>query len=279
MKFTCAKTILSEAISVCSHAVSSKSGESVIEGILFRCGEDVRMTGYNYKVGITKAIDADVSRRGQAVINARVLGDIVRKLVGETVTIDVDERPSVTITCGAAKFNIMAMSASDYPTLPDVEKYCGINFTNSSLKSIINQTIFAVSDNENKSTHTGALFELQENQLTVVGVDGYRMAVRQESVITTLPEARFIVPGDALKELSRILPDNDEPCCVFTTKKFALFEFDTLPWYPVCLKAILSIIKPLYPQISPSLCALISQNLSLPLKEFRLLFPSVLRLP
>ncbi len=228
MKFTCAKTILSEAISVCSHAVSSKSGDSVIEGILIRCGEDVRLTGYNYKIGITKSIDANIARRGQAVINARVLGDIVRKLAGETVTIDVDERPAVTITCGAAKFNIMAMNAADYPSLPEVEKYCGINFTNTSLKSIINQTIFAVSDNENKPTHTGALFELQENQLTVVGVDGYRMAVRNESVITTLPEARFIVPGDALKELSRILPDNEEPCCVFTTKKFALFEFDTV---------------------------------------------------
>ena len=216
MKFSCAKTLLSDAISVVSHAVSPKAGDSIIEGILIKCGSDVRLTGYNYKIGITKTIDATVYSRGVCVINGRILGDIVRKSAGETITIEVDDRPSATITCGASVFNIMAMPAIDFPQLPEVEKGSGISFTNTSLRNLINQTVFAVSDNENKPTHTGALFELNETMLTVVGVDGYRMAVRHEPVITTLPDARFIVPGDALKEISRILPDNDEMCCILS---------------------------------------------------------------
>ena len=251
MKFSCAKALLSDAISVVSHAVSPKAGDSIIEGILIKCGSDVRLTGYNYKIGITKTIDATVYSRGVCVINGRILGDIVRKSAGETITIEVDDRPSATITCGASVFNIMAMPAIDFPQLPEVEKGSGISFTNTSLRNLINQTVFAVSDNENKPTHTGALFELEETMLTVVGVDGYRMAVRHEPVITTLSEARFIVPGDALKEISRILPDNDEMCCIFTNKKFSLFEFDTVTVVTRLLEGDFINYKAAVPQSQP----------------------------
>ena len=228
MKFTCAKTELYEAISVCSHAVSPKNGDSIIECILIRCGAGVTLTGYNYKIGIVKSLNATIQKQGNVVINGRVFGDIIRRLAGEIVTIEVDERPSMTITCGGSRFNIICLPADEFPELPEVEQSAAIDFTNRTLKELINQTVFAVSENENKPTHTGALFELENNMLTVVGVDGYRMAIRHQPVITALQSARFIVPGYALKEISRILPDDDEPCCIFGTRKFAQFEFDSV---------------------------------------------------
>ena len=226
MKFSCAKTELSEAIAVCSHAASSKSTDPILEGLLFNVDERVRITGYNLKLGISKTIDASVYKTGAFVLNARVLGDIVRKMAGDTITFTINEMPNAEISCGAAKFTIMAQPADEYPVIPEVEKDCGISLKNPLLKQMIDQTVFAVSTNENKPTHTGVLFEVENGELTMCAVDGYRLAVRSEKVATlNAEEFRFIVPGESLREISRILPDDENDCVIYTTRKFALYEF------------------------------------------------------
>lgn len=227
MRFSCDKSVLGDAVSVCAHAVSTKSSTQILEGLLIVAGEQVTMAGYNYKIGIKKAFDASVYQQGSVVINARLLSDIIRKMPDEIIEISCDDKLMVTIKCRSSQFNIVGSPAGEYPDLPEISKTSGISIANSMLKTMISGTVFAVSDNENKPIHTGSLFEVAENSLTVISVDGYRLAVRKEAVAALSQDPfKFVVPGESLKEISRILPDSDEACTIYPDRKQALFEFD-----------------------------------------------------
>ena len=166
MHFSCEKTVLNDAISVCIHAVASKSSVPALEGILITAKSNVSMCGYNFKTAIQKNFDADISEPGAAVINARILSDIVRKLPDDVIEIAIDEKLMTTIKCGASEFNIMATPAEEYPDLPDVDSEVGVRVRNSILRDMISRTSFAISDNENKPIHTGSLFEVEDERLT-----------------------------------------------------------------------------------------------------------------
>lgn len=226
MRFSCEKTLLNDAISVCIHAVSSKSSIAALEGLLITAQNDVRLCGYNFKTAIQRRFDADVAEPGVAVLSARVLSDIVRKLPDDSIEISVDERLMATIKCGASEFNIMATPASEYPDLPDVDTDAGVKVKNSALRELISRTSFAISDNENKPIHTGSLFEVENDRLSIVSVDGYRLAVRRAQCENLRrSDFHFVVPGDTLRELSRILPEDDEMTVICPERKHALFEF------------------------------------------------------
>lgn len=226
MRFSCEKETLNEAIAVCIHAVSSKTTSPVMEGLLIKAESDVTMCGFNYKTGIQRTFAASVYETGAAVLSARILQDIVRKLPDDIVEIIVDERLMATIKCAASEFNIIASDAQEFPEMPAVTKEGGLSVPNLTLKEMIGGTIFAVCENENKPIITGSLFETEGNILRLVSVDGYRLAVRQ----TKLEEApardfSFVVPGETLKEIYRILPDDEEICIISPQRKQALFEF------------------------------------------------------
>lgn len=228
MKFSCEKSILADAISVCIHAVSTKSTITVLEGLLITADADILLCGYNFKTGIRKRFNADISKSGSIVLNAKIFSDIVRKLSDDFVEISVDDHFMTTIKCGMSEFNIVGAAPQEFPELPSIEKLNGITLGCKTLCSMIENTVFAVSDNENKPIHTGSLFEISENTLAVVSVDGYRLALARETIKTDAEEnAAFVVPGETLKEISRILPDNDEKTVtIYPDKKHALFEFE-----------------------------------------------------
>lgn len=227
MRFSCEKSILNDAISVCIHAVASKSSIPALEGLLITADTAVSMCGYNFKTAIQKNFDADITERGSAVINARIFSDIIRKLPDDIIEISVDDRLMTTIKCGVSEFNIMSTSAEEYPDLPSVDSDAGVRISNSMLRDMILRTSFAISDNENKPIHTGSLFEVEDEQLTIVSVDGYRLAIRKAECQNLRHSGfHFVVPGDTLRELSRILPEDDEPTTICPEQKHALFQFD-----------------------------------------------------
>ena len=227
MKFTCEKNTLQDAVSVCLHAVAAKSSIAVLEGILVMAGDDtITLSGYNFKTGIRKSVPGTVHQCGTVVLNSKVFYDIVRKIPGDVLEVEVDDKMICTIRSGAAVFHLIASGAQEFPELPEVNRRRGISLPANALRSMIDDTVFAVSDNENKPIHTGSLFEVGEGTLSVVSVDGYRLAVRREPILN-LSEGgfKFVVPGETLKELSRILPDSDEAVSIYPERKHALFEF------------------------------------------------------
>ena len=224
MKFTCEKTQLVSAISVSSRTVAQKSAISGLEGILVRAGVKVMLTGYNLETGITVSVDADIQETGACVMPARLFFDIVRKLPDDTVSIQVDESFKVSIKGGISSFTITALSADDYPELPDVDSEKGIRVPQNELKAMISGTIFAVSENQARPIHTGVLFEVDNDSITSVAVDGYRLALRrylpEESLERTL---KFVAPAAALKEVEKILGDTDDPATFYPGSKHILF--------------------------------------------------------
>lgn len=224
MKFTCEKNQLVSAISVASRTVAQKSAIAGLEGILVRAGVKVMLTGYNLETGITVSVDAEIQETGSCIMPARLFFDIIRKLPDDTVSIQVDENFKVSIKGGISSFTITALSADDYPELPDVDSEKGIRVPQSELKAMISGTIFAVSENQARPIHTGVLFEVDNTSITSVAVDGYRLALRrylpEESLERTL---KFVAPAAALKEVEKILGDTDEIATFYPGSKHILF--------------------------------------------------------
>lgn len=225
MKFSCEKALLQAAISTTSRAVSPKSSIPALEGILLEAGSDLRLTGYNLETGIRTIVPADIREEGTLVLGARLFGEIVRKLPDDIVTFQ-SENYMVNIKCGMSEFNILGTDPEEFPELPTVEYQNSLILPQSRLKAMISQTLFAVSDNESRPIHTGSLFEVDGNGLTIVSVDGYRLALRHKSIDKKegAETFSFVVPGAALSEVEKICSDVDEPASVTQGARHVMFK-------------------------------------------------------
>lgn len=225
MKFSCEKALLQAAISTTSRAVSPKSSIPALEGILLEAGNDLRLTGYNLETGIRTIVPADTREEGTLVLGARLFGEIVRKLPDDIVTFQ-SENYMVNIKCGMSEFNILGTDPEEFPELPTVEYQNSLILPQSRLKAMISQTLFAVSDNESRPIHTGSLFEVDSNGLTIVSVDGYRLALRHEAIDKKegAETFSFVVPGAALSEVEKICSDVDEPASVTQGARHVMFK-------------------------------------------------------
>ena len=225
MKFSCEKALLQAAISTTSRAVSPKSSIPALEGILLEAGSDLRLTGYNLETGIRTIVPADIREEGTLVLGARLFGEIIRKLPDDIVTFQA-ENYMVNIKCGMSEFNILGTDPEEFPELPTVEYQNSLILPQSKLKAMISQTLFAVSDNESRPIHTGSLFEVDGNGLTIVSVDGYRLALRHEAIDKKegAETFSFVVPGAALSEVEKICSDVDEPASVTQGARHVMFK-------------------------------------------------------
>ena len=225
MKFSCEKALLQAAISTTSRAVSPKSSIPALEGILLEAGNDLRLTGYNLETGIRTIVPADIREEGTLVLGARLFGEIVRKLPDDIATLQ-SENYMVNIKCGMSEFNILGTDPEEFPELPTVEYQNSLILPQSRLKAMISQTLFAVSDNESRPIHTGSLFEVDSNGLTIVSVDGYRLALRHEAIDKKegAETFSFVVPGAALSEVEKICSDVDEPASVTQGARHVMFK-------------------------------------------------------
>lgn len=235
MKFTCEKNALVSAISVASRTVAQKSTIPALEGIYIRAGVKLTLSGYNLETGITISVDAEIQQTGACIMPSRLFFDIIRKLPGDTVSISVDEKFKVSIRGGISSFSITAMSSEDYPELPEVESDKGISLPQNELKAMIGGTSFAVSENQARPIHTGCLFEVEDSSITVVAVDGYRLALRrwksEEPIGRTL---KFVVPAAALKEAEKSSAIRTKPAHSSSAASISSSPSARQRWSAVC---------------------------------------------
>ena len=226
MKFSCEKILLQNAISTAGRAVAAKSSISALEGLLLVAQNGkLTVSGYNMQIGIRTRLDAEIVEEGALVLNSRLFGDIIRRMPDDVITFTSDEKMLVHLSCGDAGFDIMALSASDFPDLPEVEEKYGVSLPEKTLKEMIQQTSFAVSTNEARPVHMGSLFEISDAGLTVVSVDGFRLAMRKEPLERIEGGAfSFVAPGTALNEVEKICSDMDTFVTVTLGERHILFE-------------------------------------------------------
>lgn len=225
MRFTCEKNMLLQGLNIASRTVAMKSTLSVIEGILCKAGVGLTLTGYNMETAITYDIDAEVVEPGSCILPARLFGDIIRRVPEGSVTVVVDENYKVSIRAGYASFTISAENAEDYPELPDVNDGRAVKIPQNRLKELISGTIFAVAENQARPIHNGVRFEVTNDSVTAVAVDGFRLARRTYHPETPLGrEMGYVVHSQSLKELEKILADTEEEVSFVLGTKHILYQ-------------------------------------------------------
>ncbi len=228
MKLVCSKAALLSGVQIVSKAVPNKTTMSILECILVDASRGViTLTANDMELGIETTIEGEIIEKGIIALDAKIFLDIVRKLPDNDITIDTDSNYKTTITCEKAKFTIIGKSGDDFSYLPAVEKEESISISQFTLKEVVRQTIFSISDNDNNKMMTGELFDIKGNELKVVSLDGHRISIRKIELKNEYSPRKVVVPGKTLSEISKILAgDADKDVNIFFTSKHIVFEFD-----------------------------------------------------
>ncbi len=228
MRILCEQEVLSEAIGIVSRAVSSRSNLPVLEGIYIKATEDgkITLTGNDMEIGIEAVAEAEVMQPGEVVINAKMINGIIRSLAPGKVSIEANEKNQTLIKSGGAKFEIAGISAEEFPDLPIVDAEYSISIPSNILKDMIAKTGFAVAVSDNNPILTGCLLEIAHSGLTMVALDGYRLAMCKTAMENDFEEKAMIIPQKSLSELARIISDTEEEVKITATSRNAIFMFD-----------------------------------------------------
>lgn len=228
MKLICSKASLLKGVSIVSKAVPSRTTMPILNCILIDASaNEIKLTANDMELGIETVIEGEIVERGIIALDAKFFSEIVRKLPDNDVVIESDDTFQTTITCEKAKFNIVGKSGEDFSYLPYIEKNESISISKFTLKDVVRQTIFSIADNDTNKLMTGELFEINENRLRVVSLDGHRISIRNIELKESYSPLKVVVPGKTLQEISKILTGEAEDMVdIFFADNHILFEFD-----------------------------------------------------
>ncbi len=228
MKIICSKSNLVKGVNIVSKAVPSKTTMPILECILIDATTyNIKFTANDMELGIETVVEGDIVKKGVVAIDAKIFSEIVRKLPDNEVVIEVDDNLQTTITCEKANFSISSKKGDDFSYLPYVEKKETITLSQFTLKEIIRQTIFSIADNESNKLMTGELFQIENNMLKVVSLDGHRISIRKTELVNNYNPIKVVVPGKTLMEVSKILSGEiDKEVIISFTNNHIVFEFD-----------------------------------------------------
>lgn len=228
MKIVCTKTNLSKSVNISLKAVPSKTTMPILECILIDATTNqIKLTSNDMELGIETIVEGTILEKGMIALDAKIFSEIIRKLPDNEVTIVTDSNYNATITCEKAKFNIPGKSGEDFAYLPAIEREESLNISQYTLKEMIRQTIFSIAVNENNKLMTGELFEIKDNFLKIVSLDGHRISIRKMELKRSYSDRKVIVPGKTLNEISKILSGEvDDQVSIFFASNHIIFEFD-----------------------------------------------------
>ena len=236
MKLTCNRPELLAALLGISKAVSPKSTIPALEGILFKCSAyNLTLTAYDLELSITTVISADIEDPMDLVLNAKLLIEMIRKMESDIVTIQVGSDLRTTVRGGTARFVILGIPADDFPELTYPEEENRLSIPCGVLKAMIDKTLYAVATNDQKPVHTGTKFVIDGQSLTLVSVDGYRLAMSFRDDQSFNVFMSFVVPARTLAELSRLIGDREENVELSTARRYAVFQ---IPGYTIMTRLL-----------------------------------------
>ena len=227
MKIVCYKENILKAINSVVKGVASKTTMPILEGILIQTNDnEIKLTTYDLEIGIEYVMKCEVEEQGSTVVNAIMFSEIIRKLPDTEIHITLNDKNLLEIECEGSLYKLATMNPEEFPELPKIEVENSIEIDQTLLKNMIRKTIFAVSNEESRPIFTGCLFEIENNKLTVVAVDGFRLALRSIFLNKQSNNFKAVIPGKTLNEVNKILLDSFEPVKIGVSKNQALFEMD-----------------------------------------------------
>ena len=227
MKLVCYKDVILKAINSVVKAVASKTTMPILEGILIQTNDnEIKLTTFDLEIGIEYIMECNVIEQGSTVVNAIMFSEIIRKLPDTEIHISLDEKNLLVIECEGSLYKLATMNPEEFPELPKINVENSIQIEQNVLKNMIRKTIFAVSTEENRPIFTGCLFEVVNNKLNVVAVDGFRLAWRSSFLNVQANDFSAVIPGKTLNEVNKIILDSFEPIKIGISKNQALFEME-----------------------------------------------------
>ncbi|MBP3255443.1 MAG: DNA polymerase III subunit beta [Clostridia bacterium] len=227
MKIVCEKEKILKAINSVTKAVATKTTMPILEGILIQTNDkEVKFTTYDLEIGIEYIIDANVEEQGSTVVNAIMFSEIIRKLPDTDIKISINEKNLLVIECEGSLYKLATMNPDEFPELPKINVENSVEIEQNTLKEMIRKTIFAVSAEENRPIFTGCLFEIKNNKLNVVAVDGFRLAWKSKFLQSSVNDFSAVIPGRTLNEVNKIILDSFDMVKIGVAKNQALFEME-----------------------------------------------------
>ena len=225
---------LQDSLSVVTRAIPIRPPQKIYEGVLIQSNDNnqVIITCSDSNLTIRSSINADVENSGAVVLPGRFFSELIRKMPLSEISLSSKEDNKVQIKCMSSNSSIMGMNAFEFPEMGKMNKVVQFEIPQKQLKEMINKTSFALSTDENKPVFTGSLMELSNNEIRLVALDGFRIAIQIYPMEINIPEGndlyKVIVPGKMIQELGRILQDNDHPCIITINNKSIKVEFDNI---------------------------------------------------
>ena len=199
MRIQCQSNEMSAALSIVTRALSARAVSPIYEGVLLTtCAEGLRLTCTDLAIGIETYVDAQVQQEGGIVLPGRLFTEIVRKLPEGMIDLSVDDRNVATIRCAGSRMNLAGMDTDEFPALAEVEDGCELKVSQKALRDMVQRTSFAIATDETRIILTGCLLETEGNELYVVALDGFQLALRKLAFEEELPKLSAVVPGKAL---------------------------------------------------------------------------------
>ena len=212
MRFHCQVSDLITGLSVASRALATRSTLQVLEGILLEtCTEGLRLTCTDMALGIETVVSAEIDEEGRAVLPGRLFVEIVRKLPGGMVEITTNDKFSAVIRCQHSRTTLAGMNPVEYPELPEVVDGNAVSVKQNELRNIIEKTCFAIATDESRPVLTGCLMEIEPEEIRLVALDGFRLALRRLMVSQDVEPMQAVIPGKVLSDLAKILSNEDSP--------------------------------------------------------------------
>ena len=226
MRFTIDQKELLKSLSIVGKGVSSKTTLPVLRGIYVEAVDHyLKLVATDLDIGIEHFTQAEIEEEGAFVADARLLLNILRKMPSRPIQFEIREHRQLTITCDHIAFTLHLLEREEFPELPIVNKEKSFQLPQNVFRQIIGQTLFCASQDESKPSLLGLRCEMKEGQLEVVGVDGFRLALRRCPIDQQIEES-FTVPVKTMSELAQILEENQQPLQISLTEKQVVFSVE-----------------------------------------------------
>ena len=219
---------LIKSINIVIKAISTKTTLPILECIVIKAmDESIKLIANDMELGIETIVKGEIIKQGSIALNSKLFSEIVRTLPNNVIEINTDDNYIATIKCGKRESTISGQSIDEFPVLPEIEKIKSITLSQFSLKEMIRQTIFSISNNENMKIMTGELLEVNNNTLRIIALDGHRISIRKINLEGNHENLKAVVPGKTLNEISKILSGEvDDKVTIYFSTKHIVFEFN-----------------------------------------------------
>ncbi|MGB9619480.1 MAG: DNA polymerase III subunit beta, partial [Armatimonadota bacterium] len=208
VKVICAKKDLHEGVQTAGRAVSPRTSLPILGHLLIKTEDDrLRLAATDLEIGMECVVEASVQEPGALTVPARVLVEVLAALPDTDVQLSVDESSTVNLKCGASDFSILGLPADEFPPLPEVRGEVNFKIEPNVLREGITKSSFAISADESRAILTGVLLQVADSSLKMVATDTHRLCVFHCPLVECEGSVNAIVPGRAMQELVRIVPE------------------------------------------------------------------------